>query len=193
MEFIFNIVDIWLNIIPHVDYRTFHIIKRLNKTIYRDCFIKKKQLIEDLQNWEFIIRSDSIQNKPVKYTSEWKQVTHKKRINKISQIDSQFIKRVKELDYECFRNFMTTYLPNGYDNNNLKYCLSMLIPGDTVNITINDINHKHPYKFYYDGICFVKMIRLIDYGKYCSIYNRKMDDWEEYREYLRRCVKYRWL
>ena len=180
MESIFNVIDIWLNIIPYVDYRTFNIIKKLNKAIYRECYVKRKPLIEDLKNWEFNVKYIANLNKPTKNNSEWKQIKHKKGKSNTYQTDMTFIKRVKELDYDCLRNFMASYLPYGYDNNNLKYCLSMLIPGDTIDIIIEDENHRYPYRFYYDGTGFIKMNYIIDFGKYNSRYNKKEFDWEDY-------------
>jgi hypothetical protein len=142
--------------------------------------IKRKPLIEDLKNWKFNVKYIENPNKSNQNHSEWKQVKHKKGKNKTYQRDMTFIKRVRELDYDCFRNFMASYLPYGYENNNLKYCLSMLIPGDTVDVIIEDTNHKYPYKFYYDGSTFSKMNHLTDYGKYTSRYNRQERNWEEF-------------
>lgn len=155
MENIFHIIDIWLNIIPHVDYRTFCSIKRLNKVINRDCYIKRKPLIEDLKNWEFYLESDEIPQKVNENNSEWKKIKNKTGKNKsfFYKTDIAYIERVKTLDYDGFINLLATYLPYGYRNKKLEYYLSMLIVGDTVKIKMYD---KY-YNFYYNGIDYTKM------------------------------------
>jgi len=160
MESIFNVIDIWLNIIPYVDYRTFHIIKRLNKTIYRDCYIKRKPLIEDFKNWSFNLKHDEKHaDKPIKSDDEWKSVKHKTTKHKNYQVDVTYIERVKDLEYNGLINLLASYLPYGDKNHKLEHCLLMLIPGDTIDIWINQINEQYtyPFKFYFDGTKFVKM------------------------------------
>lgn len=176
MENIFNVIDIWLNIIPHVDYRTFYIIKRLNKTINRDCHIKRKPLIEDLKNWSFYLKPT--ETKPSKDISEWKQIKKKKSNPKTYQTDLAFIERVKLLDYISFTKFLIGYLFGANEQHQLEYCLSMLIPGDTIDIKMDQVI-KVPYKFYFDGTNFIKMNYTMDYGKWISEYNRREHDWEE--------------
>jgi len=65
---------------------------------------------------------------------------------------------------------------DGYKNINFGYCLSMVIPGDTIYIKIND---KDLYKFYFDCSNFIKMNYLIDRGHWETKYIRKEHDWEE--------------
>ena len=158
MEHIFNVIDIWLNIIPHVDYRTFHIIKRLNKTIYRDCYIKRKPLIEDFKNWNFNLKYIVKEiDEPIKDDSEWKSVKRKTIKNNNYQTDMMYIEKIKELEYKGLVNFLASHLPHGDKNYKLRDCLLMLIPGDIIDIWNDKINEKYPLKFYFDGNKFIKM------------------------------------
>lgn len=167
MESIFNVIDIWLNIIPYVDYRTFYIIKRLNKAIHRDCYIKRKPLIEDLKQWIFNLKYDEEykehNNQQNINNIGWKKVKHITNKNKNGHIETLYIEKIKNLDYNEFNNFLACNLPYSYNNYKLKACLSLLIPGDIVDIYINK---KHPYKFYYDGEKFSKMNFIIDCGRW---------------------------
>ena len=178
MESIFNVIDIWLNIIPYIDYRTFYIIKRLNQAINRDCYIKRKPVFDNLKNWSFYLKPPETKEESIKDTSEWKQIKKKKRNPKTYQTDLAFIERVKTLDYISFTKFLTSYLPSGDENHQLEHCISMLIPGDTIDIKMDQVM-KAPYKFYFDGSSFIKMNYTMDHGNWESYYDRGQHDWEE--------------
>lgn len=99
MESIFNVIDIWFNVIPHIDYRTFSIIKRLNKAIYRDCHIKRKPLVDDFKNWSFTLKQQKEDVKPIVDDSGWKTVKQKTNKKTNHQAVITYIKRVKEMEH----------------------------------------------------------------------------------------------
>ena len=141
MDTIFQVVDIWLNIIPYVDFRTFQSIKRLNKIIYYDCYIKQKPLIEDFKNWQF-------------------------KLNSYTQND---IENISYIEYNSLIELFNSYLSHDYTIEYINEFISTIIPGDTVDI-LTQFNNKYPYKFYYNGIKFIKMNHnlLSNYLKQCD-------------------------
>lgn len=156
MDTIFQVIDIWLNVIPYVDYRTFQSIKRLNKAIYRDCYIKKRPMYYDFKNWSFEL-NPKIKEKS---DSEWKIVKYK--VNNINALIN-YLKQIEEIDYDKLVHFIAFNIPYGFHNYRLQHCLSLLIAGDTLDLYINLGYKKYSRKFYYDGQKFILMNYTTEY------------------------------